>query len=213
MQYPYLNNFKNIHAGQTCLIVGNGPSLREVPSKFLFKYDTFGSNRCYIRFMPDYYVCVNPLVISQNRADIEALDCLKFIRDGACGGYPLHGVGRKAFSFEPDKWIYEGYTVTFVALQLAYWMGYTTALLVGVDHRYRYDGKPNEKHLLLGGDPNHFDPNYFSGQEWNNPDLERSAQAYQLAKSAYETQGRRILNLTAGTALDVFEKGSIEEWM
>lgn len=208
----HLNNFKDLHRGETALVIGNGPSLKSIPDDFLSRYVSFGSNRIYLRFQPDYYVAVNPLVIAQNRDDITALDCVKFIRGGEGGGYPLHSIGRKAFSYEPDKWIYEGYTVTFVSLQLAYWMGFTTVLLVGVDHRYEYDGKPNEQRQMDGDDPNHFDPSYFRGQEWNNPDLEKSTQAYRMARMAYETDGRRVINLTEGSRLDVFPKGSVEEW-
>jgi hypothetical protein len=209
----HLNNLKGKYAGDVCTVIGNGPSLRGVTNDFLSKYVNFGSNRIYLRFVPDFYVCVNPLVIEQNRDDITALDTVKFIRGGECGGFPLKSVGKQSFSFEPDKWIYEGYTVTYVSLQLAFWMGFTTVLLVGVDHRYKFEGKPNERKLMKGKDPNHFDPKYFKGQEWNNPDLMRSAQAYRLANTAYGMHGRKIINLTEGSDLDVFTRGDIREWM
>jgi|SRR3990167_4736865 len=210
----HLNNFKDKHKGEVCTIVGNGPSLKGVSDTFLDKYPTFGTNRCYLRFVPNYYVCVNPLVIDQNRNDITALDTVKFIRNGECGGYPLvKSVNKQMFSFEPDKWYYEGYTVTYVCLQLAFWMGFETALLVGIDHRYKFDGKPNERQRMKGRDPNHFDPKYFKGQEWQTPDLARSEQAYRVANNAYGLYGRRIINLTEGSALDVFHRGDIREWM
>lgn len=208
-----MNEYKNKHKGETCIIVGNGPSLRYVPLHFLNQYPTFGSNRIYLHFLPKYYVCVNPLVLEQNRAEINPLPCVKFVRSGmGVDGFPLYSTRGRAFSMEPDLWIYEGYTVTFVSLQLAYWMGFTTVLLVGVDHRYKYQGKPNECHQLTGDDPNHFDPAYFRGQLWNNPDLEKSESAYRLAKETYERDGRRIINLTEGTALDVFPLGDLERY-
>jgi len=205
--------FKNKHAGQPCIIIGNGPSLKNVPDAFLDKYPTFGANRIYLRYQPTYFVAVNPLVIEQNKADIAALECEKFL-PGQFGieCHSLVSLSRKAFSFEPDVWIYEGHTVTFVSMQLAYYMGFETVLLVGVDHRFEYQGNPNEQRLLEGDDPNHFDPNYFKGQQWNNPDLERSRQAYQMAENAYRKNGRQIVNLTEGTALDVFEKGNINDY-
>jgi hypothetical protein len=36
-------------------------------------------------------------------------------------------------------------------------------------------------------------------------------QAYKLARAAYEADGRRIINLTPDSALDVFEKASLDE--
>ena len=50
---------------KTCLIIGNGPSLANVPNEFLERFFTFGSNRVYLKFTPDVYACVNPLVTRQ----------------------------------------------------------------------------------------------------------------------------------------------------
>jgi hypothetical protein len=60
-------------------------------------------------------------------------------------------------------------------------------------------------------DVNHFSPNYLEkGEQWQPPNLARMEHAYTLAREAYEADGRRIINLTANTALDVFEKGELE---
>jgi hypothetical protein len=109
--------------------------------------------------------------------------------------------------------VYEGHTVTFVSMQLAFFMGFRTVLLVGVDHRYIYEGPPNERHVMKGDDPNHFSPDYFKGMEWHNPDLERSEAAYRMAREAFEKNGGRILNLTEGSALEVFDRCDLSEWI
>ena len=58
---------KNRHKGETALVIGNGPSLSDMPLGFLTMYHSFGTNRIYLLdgFMPDYYVAVNNLVIEQ----------------------------------------------------------------------------------------------------------------------------------------------------
>ena len=208
-----MSKFRNTHMGETAVVIGNGPSLKDVPNTWLDKYPTFGSNRIFLKYIPRYYVAVNPLVIAQNKASIEMMECVKFLRPGIVdSGYPLNSQPKKEFSYEPHKWIYEGYTVTFVSLQLAFFMGFSTVLLVGVDHRYKFDGKPNQESVMSSDDPNHFDPEYFKGQRWNNPDLFQSEVAYGLALVAYTKAGRRIINLTPGSDLNVFECGSIHEW-
>ncbi len=143
------------------------------------------------------------------------LDCEKFVRAGYIDhrANPLNIIPAKKFSLTPHLWIYEGYTITFVALQLAYYFGFETVLLVGVDHRYQYNGKENQENLMSGDDPNHFDKNYFKGQRWNNPDLKRSEESYRLAKEAYENDGRKIINLTQDSALSVFQTDDINNWM
>ena len=203
-------NYKNKHQGETCIIIGNGPSLRDVSNAFLNSFITFGSNRIFLKYVPTYYVCINKLVLEQNKTIIDFLSCEKFLKNNNlnCLTYP------KEFSLEPDKWVYEGFTVTFVSMQLAYYMGFTTVLLVGVDHRYKFDGKPNQMNMTPLGedDVNHFSPEYFKGMFWHNPDLERSALSYGMAKRVFEKNGRKIINLTKDSALDIFEKDDIKNW-
>lgn len=205
------------HRHETALIIGNGPSLRDVPLDFLNKYPSFGTNRIYLKegFTPTYYCSVNPLVISQFAEDIANIEAPKFLPapycfDDSC--LPLNSSPMVLFSQDASAWIYEGHTVTFVCMQIAYYMGFDTVLLVGVDHNFKYDGNPNEQRLMEGADPNHFHPDYFKGKQWNNPDLQRSEHAYKLARAMYEAHGKRIINLTPGTKEQVFEKGIISEW-
>ena len=216
------NKFFDKHKGETALIIGNGPSLRNVPLEFLKKYKSFGTNRIYLppmdKFTATYYCSVNPLVIQQSAAEINAYGAqAKFIADSEADSikdcYPLVSTGLRTFSYNPAAYIFEGFTVTYVCMQLAFHMGFTTALLVGVDHRFKMDGAPNAETTWQGDDPNHFSPEYFKGTRWNNPDLANSEASYKLAKKAFEDAGRRIVNLTEGTALKVFEKGTVSEWM
>jgi len=212
---------QNKHRNKTALVIGNGPSLNDIPLDFLGKYPSFGTNKIYLLddFEPNYYVAVNPLVIEQAGNTVRKIDYdAKFIaahytRHLVEDALPLYSTAIPLFSRTPDKWVYEGYTVTYVCLQLAYFMGFSTVLLVGVDHSYEFEGQPNEQKLSWGEDVNHFHPAYFAnGQKWHNPDLERSERAYQMARTVYDFEGRKIFNLTPGTKLDVFEKGDIAEW-
>jgi len=91
-------------------------------------------------------------------------------------------------------------------------MGFTTVLLVGVDHRYTWSGPRLQTIVSDGGpDPNHFAPDYLQkGEQWQPPNLLRMEHAYTLARAAYETDGRKIINLTENSALEVFEKRELE---
>ena len=214
------HELRNKHAGEVCTIIGNGPSLRDVPLAFLQRYPTIGTNRIYLLegFTPTYYTAINPLVIEQSIPQINAIQAqAKFIRatmaDMIPGSLPLTSGGFGTFSINPSEYVYEGYTVTYVAMQLAYFLGFTTALLVGVDHKYKQDAGSNTETVWQGHDPNHFHPGYFTGTRWNNPDLRQSTAAYELARSAYDANGRKIINLTPNSALDVFEKGDLHQWI
>jgi hypothetical protein len=217
MQWDVL---KNRYEGKTCVVIGNGPSLRNVPLAFLRQYLTFGTNRIYLLagFRPTFYVAVNPLVVEQSLPQIIELDAsVSFLPTQYAalvpGALGLRSTGGPAFSPTPDQWVYEGFTVTYVCLQLAHWMGFRRVLLVGVDHKYTYNGAPNEEHIAEGPDPNHFDPTYFSGgTRWNNPDLQRSEAAYSMARLVYRATDREIINLTEGSALDIFPKADLKNF-
>ena len=205
------NRLHNKHQGETCVIIGNGPSLANVSNESLAAFPSFGTNRIYLKnFIPTYYVAVNPLVLSQFYTDIAAMQCDKFVSIPIEGAHILRSMKTPLFSYNPLDWVYEGHTVTFVAMQLAFFMGFQEVRLVGVDHKYQFIGEPNERHTLKGSDPNHFHADYFSNKEWHNPDLQRSEHAYGLAKKAFEDVGRRIVNCTPESALEVFPR---EEWI
>jgi hypothetical protein len=94
-----------------------------------------------------------------------------------------------------------------VALQLAYHLGFDLAFLIGVDHSFASKGKPNTTVVSQAEDSDHFDKRYFgAGFRWQLPDLEQSERAYHLARSAYEADGRQVLDATIGGQLTVFPK-------
>lgn len=203
----------------TCIIVGNGPSLNDIPVKFLNYFPSFGTNRIYLKddFHPWYYVATNPLVISQFLNDIKNIDCLlKFVPDNwessVPGSLGFHVRGGRHFSKDGEH-IHEGFTVTYVCMQLAYFMGFRRVLLVGVDHHYIFSGSPNAENILIGADKNHFDQSYFLGKAWNNPDLAESELSYQLAKFAYMDDGREIINCSTQSKLEVFPRGNWRDYV
>jgi hypothetical protein len=223
--FNWVPQFKDIHADQRCVIIGNGPSLNRMNLSFLEKEITFGLNRIYLlfkkwKFRPTYYVAVNPLVIEQSAVAIQRLGSTKFISDYGRrflevseGLYFINRENRWHFSKNPENGLCEGWTVTFVAMQLAYHMGFKEVVLIGIDHHFITKGDPNEAVVSEGDDPNHFHPEYFGkGVRWHLPDLERSEISYRMAKQAFESDGRRILDATVDGRLKVFPKVDYREY-
>lgn len=200
---------KDKYLGEPCLIIGNGKSLAHESNEFLSMIPSFGTNRIYMKFTPSFYVCVNPLVAEQYKHEIEMLKCPKFVTDrvNIPGAIPLHSNHIMAFSRNPEEYICEGYTVTYVCMQLAYFMGFQNIYLIGVDHDYKFSGEPNQVLTATGDDPNHFDPAYFSGgHTWNAPDLAMSEKAYLMAKRVFEADHRSITNIGRDSKLEIFPK-------
>jgi len=103
--------------------------------------------------------------------------------------------------------------VTFVAMQLAFHMGFREVALVGCDHNFATKGTANA--VVEGGekDPNHFDPNYFAGVKWQLPDLVQSEIGYMMAGQAFEAAGGRIVNCTEGGKLEIFPRMALAEFL
>lgn len=219
-----LERFRNCHAGEDCFIIGNGPSLRTMDLSPLAHYHTFGLNKIYlildqVDLNLSYHVSVNPLVIEQSSMEFRSLGCQSFLSYKAArpvvgdDEYFQYLFTNAHCSFYGDvtRPIYEGYTVTYVALQLAYFMGFSRVFLIGVDHSFVVNGKPNEQQRLTGADQNHFHPSYFAGKDWHLPDLEASEVSYHLSRFFYQRDGRRIFDATVDGKLQVFPKISYDD--
>jgi len=213
--------YHNTHAGKRCFIIGNGPSLRQTDLGKLRNEFTFGLNRIYLLFpelgfTTTYLVSVNDLVLEQCAVEMQGLSLPRFItwrarawfrEDPTLNYIDTDFTGIENFAPNAAGRIFEGFTVTYVALQLAFYMGFQEAILVGVDHNFQTKGQANQAIISQGDDPNHFAPNYFgAGFKWQLPDLEGSERAYTMARQAYEADGRRVLDATVGGKLTIFPK-------
>lgn len=219
-----LDEFKGKHTGERSFIIGNGPSLNRTDLSKLEGEYTFGMNRFYMKFPElgfptSYFVSINTLVIEQCAEDIRSLTIPKFLSwrsrdyiEPAEDLIFLHTTytGPK-FAIDARSRLWEGATVTYVALQLAYFMGFETVILIGVDHSFKSKGKPNTTVVSAGDDPNHFDSGYFGkGFRWQLPDLDTSEKAYLRARKFFEDDSRQVLDATVGGKLQVFPKVSYD---
>ena len=223
-----LADFKDKHRGQRCFIIGNGPSLKQTDLTRLRNEATFGMNRIYLAF-PElgfgttYYVCINSLVIEQCAEEIRGLPMPKFLSwrsrnlippQNASGDASIEGLIFLHTTYSGPKFaqdvrgrLWEGATVTNVTLQMAYYMGFDPVILIGVDHTYSTQGKPNTTIVSQSDDPDHFNASYFGkGFRWQLPDLDTSERGYWMARQAFEKDGRQVLDATVGGKLKIFPK-------
>ncbi len=216
-----MTKYHNIHRGERCFIIGNGPSLKQTDLTKLKGEYTFGLNRIYLLFpelgfTTNYFVSINDLVIEQCAEEIAALPIPKFLAwhsnrhfqrfpDDMIFLYTTYTGPRFAKDMAGRVW--EGATVTNVALQLAFYMGFEKVILIGVDHNFASKGDANKTVVSSGDDPNHFDPRYFGkGFRWQLPDLDTSEIGYNLARKAYQKAGREVVDATIGGKLTIFPK-------
>jgi hypothetical protein len=191
---------------------------------FLKSEITFGTNKIFLGiekfdFYPTYYCCANPLLFQDNIEAIMEMDCpqffcepiRQFIPDDQEAMFlrPVPG----GFQEDISKGIYEGFTVTNVCLQVAFYMGFQEVYLIGIDHYYQTPaGMPNEIVTAEGADVNHFSNKYFSdGARWYLPDLENSEKSYRDALQHFQAAGRTLIDCTVEGKCTVFPKKDFRE--
>ena len=214
--------FLDIHRGETCVIIGNGPSLDKVPNEWLDKHITFGSNQIYRKpFTPDYYCIIDEAMMYR---------CLPTLKEGwrpkrqmfiraECGlkdNWWIYPIVMNGYSRDINGFVVMGGTVTYAMFQLATFMGFSRVLLVGVDHYYpkSMTGKAGA-FTAKGKDPDHFTcadgkPYFEPGKVYARP--EDTTMSYQAAKMFCDQFNIEVINLTEGSRLNVFKKGSIKEY-
>ena len=218
-----IRSYKDQHPGERCVIMGNGPSLKSMDLSVLKDEVTFGMNRIYLlfdrlSFEPTYFVSINELVLRQFSDEITQLSMPKFLNWNARSCFKKNMDSTlfvkdslkldDGFSTDITEKVFSGGTVTYVALQIAYYMGFNEVFLIGVDHNFSQKGIPNTVELRQKSeDEDHFHPQYFpKGSKWQLPDLVRSEMAYEKARKNFELDGRKIWDATVGGKCQVFEK-------
>ncbi|MEH6536897.1 MAG: 6-hydroxymethylpterin diphosphokinase MptE-like protein [Psychroserpens sp.] len=208
------------------LIVGNGPSLNKTP---LDKVDesivSIGMNKINLiystsKWRPDILVCVNGLVLGQNKDYFNKTEIPLILPVKA---YYLGVKPRKNILFvnlkdeerihtNIKKSVSTGCTVTFTALQIAAYLNPKSVHIVGVDHSFVVEkGKEYDIKKYEGDDVNHFSKDYFKDSFWGLPDLDGSERLYALSNDYFLSKKIPISDCTIGGKLEIFRKGDISE--
>lgn len=224
-----LKALRDTHRGEKAVIMCNGPSLLKVDFEALGRSGvyTFGLNKINLLYdktdlRPDAIVSVNRLVIEQNLDFFNQTETPLFVDSAAAwrglrARRNIYYVNSTAiygsFARDISMSLFQGHTVTYVALQVAFHLGFQEVALVGCDHNFATKGPANK--TVTGGesDPNHFDPNYFAGVKWQLPDLFESEMAYFKALHVYEDAGRRLFNCTEGGKLEILPRRALSDFL
>lgn len=215
-----LSKIRDIHKGQRCFIVANGPSLKKTNLSLLKNEFTFGMNRIYLSresldFYPTYLVVHDVRVqLCQFTSDYEEISTKKFFNWNARKLFSnkenlcfIRSDFSPHFSSDLTKTTWAGHSVTNICIQIAFFMGFDEVILVGKDHSFSEIGVPGQVIKSEGKEDNHFTKGYYKkGMIWKIPDYKGEELAYKMARKAYEENGRKIYDATIDGKLDVFEK-------
>ena len=198
-------------------IVATGPSLltENYDFDYISRFKLFGLNRAYLldKLIFDYLIVVNDLVIKQFWKEIvdycnnngTVLYAPRFLFPVV--PYKFVDIrfreDKPHFETEYGKPMWQGHTVTYVAIQIAFQLGFDKVGIIGLDHYYkRAENKPtNKEEYVSGPDPDHFIESYFNNVRWHTPNLEKSEIAYTIARAYYEFHRRILVNCTISSRL------------
>ena len=236
-----LRKFRNIHTGERCFVIGSGPSIKQQDLTILKDEITFTANwfvhhEHFDELVINYYCASDPNLWQQGDGFPETLysplnrnrDIVKFFEHTAkpvCKKGKLFADHQVYFikldycrkvldnfvSLDPSKLVYHGGTVVIdFCLPIAYYMGFQEVYLLGCDCDYHVDEVPDfskayffdiKKHVVERCE----DAIRASG--WDTSIFE----AYEVMKSAFEKNSRKIYNATIGGKLEVFERVNLED--
>ena len=227
-----IKKFKDIHVGERCFIVGNGPSLTISDLNLIENEHCFGFNRIFevydkTNWRPEFYMVLDNGVLKTIADQIEGIDAkYKFINIMGklagvkkknnlfffCNYGPYrrkeYDYVKKTISKDPSKYISLNYTVACAAIELAIYMGFKEIYLLGVDNNItkRIDSK-GVAHIESGEDYGLTKPHdilYFSYYD-------AVESCYKCYKNYAEKNNIKIVNCTRGGKLEIFPRMSLEE--
>lgn len=214
-KYEKIKEFEGIYKGKRCFIVCTGPSLTVDDLNKLKNDITFSMNSIFKIFSstswrPDYYFFTDSTVYEKLQDSIDLSQYkYAFFNCNLCKNF---GVTSKNlvplpvysnyiwykeefkidFSDNPYAIVYEGHTVTYLALQMVAYMGFNEIYLLGCDCSY-------------GGEKKHFSDGDYE-TVFEDKQQERLIASFKAAKEYADEHGIKIYNATRGGKLEVFER-------
>lgn len=217
-----LEQYKNIHKGERCFIIGNGPSLKpedldilRASGEVCFATNDIGLMYDKTEWRPDYYVVAGleqALVdLFENRLDslpgtkfttswyqrntrfYKSKEYHYFSQQAEFRNYD--DLNHHLFSMDASKRVFECYTVVYTAFQLAAYMGFSEIYLLGVDNGgkgYFFQEEDYDADFLSIGI--HHNRAYRFERDWEE------------AEWYSRNHGFRLYNATRGGYLEIFER-------
>ena len=225
-----LKRYKNIHKGKRCFIIGTGPSLMVEDLEKLKEEITFGSNRIFeiysqTDWRPTYYINQDYPLIYKYAEEIKRLDVKrKFLpidtKDVFANvndisyfvlRYKEYYPKDADFSTRLEKYMGQGFTVTYGAIQMAYYMGFSEVYLLGIDHNYSISLDEKGIPIMKDDVQDYFKGSKASNKGLNLPRVVESTVAYMTArKFADKKKEFSVYNATRGGKLEAFERVDLE---
>ena len=223
--YEWIKSYKDLYKGERCFIVATGPSLtisdlEKIKNEYCFSMNSGALCFDETSWRPNFYFCQDEYVYGNIKEKIEKLSQQdlpnvwvsdnikrKYIIPNCFKVFPLHyldhkmnhkiGYGKFKFSNDCYSCIYDAYTVTFSAMQMACYMGFKEIYLLGCDCNYNVP----KAHFIEYG---HKDPKASIMGD-------KMIVAHKEFKKFADSAGVKVINCTRGGMLEVYPRKKLED--
>ena len=230
----YMAKIRNSHLGESCFIIGNGPSLTTEDLDMLHSKGiaTFAVNRIYqifpkCQWRPTYYVSTDHVMIRDKLPEVDQIPArIKFIplQNKYYLGIKVKGAKYffrndrrekdqpEGFSLDCTEQVNMRGTVTIACMQLAMHLGYKHIYLLGIDHNFDKIITESGEVIIDPSVKNYFVEGYdddVASEVCHN--LGNTTRAYYDVRRFVDKTDVKIYNATRKTKLDAFECVTFEE--
>lgn len=215
-------SMKGCKNGKRCFIIGNGPSLQVHDLELLGNVDCFAANGIFHIFQntswrPTYYMVMDryydapPEVIRDIECNTVFLSDYYWRfnqvlrKDAIC--LHLHiPLSTRHYPVSQDirKKVISSYTVSFIAMQIAAYMGYKEIYLLGFDHNYNLEIDKKGRLIKNTENTSHFFTDERPDQVVAN--VIEMTKSYIAFRDYAQKRGITVKNATRGGKLEVFER-------
>jgi hypothetical protein len=192
-----ISTFKGIHKDKRLFILASGPSLSDHDLSLLDRRMVMGLNRSFFNYADTYYhCCMDQRLFELYEEEMKRTRVL-FTLEGRPWGVPLKLLGSEGFSYDLEEGVFTGYTISYLALQVALYMGFSEVYFLGLDLKFK-DGST-----------------HFFGKDFhsrNHQTTEFPKMKKMLERAADEIKGTemKVFNCSPVSDLECFEKADYE---
>ncbi len=190
--------FRGLHQGKRLFILSSGPSLGELDLTRLRRRLVMGLNRSFLAYPEPHYHCVmDQRLFEEFGKELSVARFLFTLADRPLG-IPLRLLGGEGFSDDLENGIYTGYTISYFALQVAAYMGFSEIYYLGLDLRHR------------SGDT-HFFGRDFRNRDHENTEFPKMRKVFERAAPLLLARGIQVFNCSPVSTLECFPYRSYED--
>jgi hypothetical protein len=119
-----IEDFQGLHKGKRLFILASGPSLQEHDLSRLQHRLVMGLNRSFFIYPDTHYHCCMDHRLFELHEDLMRKTRFLFTLEDRPWGIPMKLLGSQGFSWDLAEGVYSGYTISYLALQVAVYMGF-----------------------------------------------------------------------------------------